>query len=188
MGGLGAAGAAMPPPQAGMLPPMGGAGGFANQLPPAAPGAVQPSQPMGNPMGNPMGSLPQQMGPMGTGVGPMQQQQQPNLMQQLAAGGGMGPMGCLGGNTEGPQGANLFIYHIPNEFTEADMASIFMPFGNLVSVKVCTERDTGKSKGFGFVSFDNPAAAQQAISNMNGFQIGSKRLRVQLKTSANKPY
>lgn len=40
----------------------------------------------------------------------------------------------------------------------------------------------------GFVSYDSPEAAQLAINNMNGFSLGSKRLRVQLKTTANKPY
>ncbi|XP_055339591.1 CUGBP Elav-like family member 1-A isoform X2 [Paramacrobiotus metropolitanus] len=92
--------------------------------------------------------------------------------------------------TEGPEGCNLFIYHLPPEFGDQDLIGLFSTFGNVISAKVFVDKQTSLSKCFGFVSFDNQVSAQAAISSMNGFQIGMKRLKVQLKRSKDgaKPY
>nr|CAD7427473.1 unnamed protein product [Timema monikensis] len=98
--------------------------------------------------------------------------------------------GPAGKQIEGPEGANLFIYHLPQEFSDGDLASTFIPFGNVISAKVFIDKQTNLSKCFGFVSYDNPLSSQAAIQAMNGFQIGTKRLKVQLKRSkeASRPY
>ncbi|XP_052086690.1 CUGBP Elav-like family member 2 isoform X12 [Mytilus californianus] len=97
---------------------------------------------------------------------------------------------AAGKQSEGPEGANLFIYHLPQEFTDSDLIQTFSPFGSVISAKVFIDKQTNLSKCFGFVSYDNPVSAQAAIQAMNGFQIGMKRLKVQLKRPKNdgKPY
>lgn len=95
-----------------------------------------------------------------------------------------------GDQVEGPPGANLFIYHIPQEFGDQELANAFQAFGRVLSAKVFVDKATGVSKCFGFVSYDSPAAAQAAINMMNGCQLGGKKLKVQLKrdNKQNKPY
>jgi CUG-BP- and ETR3-like factor len=70
---------------------------------------------------------------------------------------------------------------LPHDLTDADLATAFNPFGNVISAKVYVDRYTGESKGFGFVSYDSVISAESAIEQMNGFQIGNKRLKVQHK-------
>ncbi|KAI3800969.1 hypothetical protein L1987_29069 [Smallanthus sonchifolius] len=84
-------------------------------------------------------------------------------------------------HAEGPPGANLFIYHIPQDFGDEDLANAFQGFGRVLSSKVFVDKATGVSKCFGFVSYDSPTAAQSAINTMNGYQLGGKKLKVQLK-------
>ena len=74
-------------------------------------------------------------------------------------------------SNKGPDGANLFIFHIPNHFTNLDMYQLFCPYGNLLSVRIMVEKDTGRSRGFGFVSYDSPDAAALAIKELNGFPV-----------------
>uniref|UniRef100_A0A0D3G6W7 RRM domain-containing protein n=1 Tax=Oryza barthii TaxID=65489 RepID=A0A0D3G6W7_9ORYZ len=91
-----------------------------------------------------------------------------------------------GPQIEGPPGANLFIYHIPQEFGDQDLAGAFQGFGRVLSAKVFVDKATGLSKCFGFISYDSPASAQTAISMMNGYQLGGKKLKVQLKRDNSK--
>jgi len=85
----------------------------------------------------------------------------------------------------GPPNACLFIYHIPITWTDNDLAQCFAPFappGNIINALVYKDKNTGASKGFGFVDYDNPISAQSAIAGMNGMSVDSgKRLRVEIK-------
>jgi RNA recognition motif-containing protein len=51
------------------------------------------------------------------------------------------------------------------------MYQLFGPYGNLLSVRIMVEKDTGRSRGFGFVSYDTPDAAALAIKELNGFAV-----------------
>lgn len=82
----------------------------------------------------------------------------------------------------GPPGANVFVFHIPNEWTQNEVIQNFSPFGRVISCYIATDRTTGRNKGYGFVSFDSIEAAANAVLGMNGFLVGSKRLKVSIKT------
>ena len=84
-------------------------------------------------------------------------------------------------------GSNLFIFHLPNDWTDEDLRQNFETFGLIVSARIMTDRETGRSRGFGFVSYDNPQSAQAAVRGMNGFSVLGKRLKVQLKKESSDP-
>jgi RNA recognition motif-containing protein len=92
------------------------------------------------------------------------------------------PAATPGGRViSGPSGANLFIYNLPENYTDQELGSLFSNFGLVLSATVQRDKLTGTSKGFGFISFDNTKSAQQAIASMDGFVLGSKRLNVRVK-------
>ena len=82
---------------------------------------------------------------------------------------------------EGPTETNLLIYHLPHDLADAYIAMAFNKFGNVLSSNVYIDIHTGKSKGFGFISYNPVVLAKHAINQMNGFHIGSKRPKVQHK-------
>ena len=61
-----------------------------------------------------------------------------------------------------------------------DLRELFSQAGNVVDAKVITDRDTGRSRGFGFVTFGSDSDAQKAVEQFNGFQHYGRALRVNL--------
>jgi len=75
-------------------------------------------------------------------------------------------------------GNKLYVGNLPYSFRDEDLLSAFSAHGSVTSAKVMMERDTGRSKGFGFVEMGSDAEAQAAISAMNGQQYGGRGLVV----------
>jgi cold-inducible RNA-binding protein len=75
-------------------------------------------------------------------------------------------------------GTKLYVGNLPYSYRDSDMEQAFAQYGTVSSAKVMMERDTGRSKGFGFVEMSNEAEAKAAIEGMNGQQIGGRGLVV----------
>ena len=75
-------------------------------------------------------------------------------------------------------GNKLYVGNLPYSFRDEDLQQAFAAHGAVSSAKVMMERDTGRSKGFGFVEMGSDAEAQAAISGMNGQQYGGRGLVV----------
>jgi len=75
-------------------------------------------------------------------------------------------------------GNKLYVGNLPYSFRDEDLQQAFAAHGTVTSAKVMMERDTGRSKGFGFVEMGSDAEAQAAISGMNGQQYGGRGLVV----------
>ena len=124
-----------------------------------------------------------------------EQPQTPQPQQQYPGGGyaynaygqhGHPPPPHLNGgpkDARGPEGANLFVYNVPEHYQESDLNQLFANFGAVLSTRIQRDLNTGVSKGFGFVSYDDAQSAQSAIHALDGFSIGNKRLTVRVKTA-----
>jgi RNA recognition motif-containing protein len=79
----------------------------------------------------------------------------------------------------------IFVAGLPYDLDDAELEEIFEKFGKVVSAKVVMDKDTGKSKGFGFVEMPNEAEAKDAIESLNDISLGKKPLIV--KQAEDKP-
>ncbi|MPM63340.1 hypothetical protein SDC9_110220 [bioreactor metagenome] len=72
----------------------------------------------------------------------------------------------------------LYVGNLSFSTTESELKTAFSEFGTVDSVSVVNDRDTGRSKGFGFVEMSNNDEAKAAIEGLDGKQLGSRALRV----------
>ena len=75
-------------------------------------------------------------------------------------------------------GNKLYVGNLPYSVRDSDLEQAFGQFGAVTSAKVMMERDTGRSKGFGFVEMGSDAEAQAAIHGMNGQPLGGRSIVV----------
>lgn len=73
---------------------------------------------------------------------------------------------------------NIYVGNLSFKMSDSDLESIFEEFGTVNSVNIITDKFTGKSKGFGFVTMDDPDEAQRAIKELNGATFENRKLIV----------
>lgn len=73
---------------------------------------------------------------------------------------------------------NIFVAGLPYDLDDAELEEIFEKFGTVKSAKVAIDKETGKSRGFGFVDMPNDAEAKEAIEGLNDISLGKKPLVV----------
>jgi RNA recognition motif-containing protein len=73
---------------------------------------------------------------------------------------------------------NIFVGSLPFTLGEADLKQLFEAYGEVNSVKIIIDRESGRSKGFGFIEMADDEAAQQAISNLNGSEVKGRSIAV----------
>ena len=75
-------------------------------------------------------------------------------------------------------GKRIFVGNLPFSTTNSDLEKLFGEFGACESVTIVTDRDSGRSRGFGFVEMASPAEADTAIAQLNGRDIGGRSINV----------
>jgi RNA recognition motif-containing protein len=73
---------------------------------------------------------------------------------------------------------NIYVGNLPYKLTDEELHAAFAPFGEVTSAKVIIDRDTGRSKGFGFVEMPDSSQAETAIEQMDGRDMGGRNLKV----------
>lgn len=82
---------------------------------------------------------------------------------------------------------NLFVAGLPYDLDDAELMEIFEKFGTVNSAKVAIDKETGKSRGFGFVEMPDSTEAKDAIENLNDISLGKKPLVVKEAEDRNAP-
>lgn len=72
----------------------------------------------------------------------------------------------------------LYVGNLNYATKEDDLRRLFGAYGEVKSVAVITDRETGRSKGFGFVEFNDAAAGEAAINDLNGKEVGGRALKI----------
>ncbi len=73
---------------------------------------------------------------------------------------------------------NIYVGNLPFSLTSDDLTQVFSAYGQVDSASVIVDRDTGRSRGFGFVEMGNADEARRAIQELDGSDLNGRRLRV----------
>jgi len=98
--------------------------------------------------------------------------------------GHYGPPGGGGGGSSNAPKHDIFVGNLAFNTTEEQLQQAFSELGRVVNVRMVTDNETGKPRGFAFVEFEDPQAALSAIRNMNDYELNGRRLRVNFSNSS----
>ena len=73
---------------------------------------------------------------------------------------------------------NLYVGNLPHSTTEGELRNLFEAHGAVEKITIVTDRDTGRSRGFGFVEMTNASEADKAIATLNGTDLGGRTLTI----------
>jgi RNA recognition motif-containing protein len=73
---------------------------------------------------------------------------------------------------------SIFVGNLPWRTTQEDLKALFEPFGAVENARIVTDRETGRSRGYGFVDMTNDEEAKKAIAELNGYAYGERPLTV----------
>lgn len=83
---------------------------------------------------------------------------------------------------------NIYVGNLSYKMTDEDLRKLFSDFGTVEESKIVSDRDTGRSKGFGFVEMPNQAEGEEAIKQLNGKEIEGRSINVNIaKPKEDKP-
>lgn len=77
-----------------------------------------------------------------------------------------------------PEDAKLFVGNLSWNTTDSTLGAAFEDYGTVIDARVITDKFTGKSRGFGFIEFDNGSSADNALTGMDGVEIDGRPVRV----------
>ena len=109
-------------------------------------------------------------------------------MANIYGGGGLAPHQqqpqSSGGGGSSTQKHDIFVGNLAFNTTEEQLMQAFSEIGRVLNVRMVTDQETGKARGFAFVEFEDPQAALSAIRNMNDYELNGRRLRVNFSNSS----
>jgi RNA recognition motif-containing protein len=74
--------------------------------------------------------------------------------------------------------SNLYVGNLPWSATDAQLKDLFSQYGEVTSVNIIQDRETGRSRGFGFVEMDQ--GADEAVKNLNGYELDGRNIKVNI--------
>lgn len=73
---------------------------------------------------------------------------------------------------------NIYVGNLSYNMTEQELKNAFQEYGSVVKATLITDRNTGRSKGFGFIEMESKADGEKAISNLDGSDVGGRKMKV----------